>query len=50
MDSRDSKKNSASSKLVDFDGKIETKQVPFFNFIRITIIISVFLALYMILL
>ena len=42
-----SKKNEASSTLLDFDGKIETKRVPFFNFIKITILISVFLALYM---
>ena len=45
MDSKDSKKNAASSNLVDFSGKIKTKRVPFFNIIRVIIIISLFLAL-----
>jgi hypothetical protein len=50
MGSIDNNKNEASSNLLDFGGKIEARQVPFFNFIRITIIVSLFLALYMLIL
>jgi hypothetical protein len=44
-----SSKNKADD-LTEYSGRIETQPVPFFRFIRITILISVILALIMIML
>ena len=50
MDLNDNKKDETYSELLDFDGKIESKQFPFLNFIKYTIIVSLFAALYMLIL
>ena len=50
MISLNNNKKSVNPDLADFAGKIETRQLPFFSIIRITIAISVVLALIMFLL
>jgi len=50
MNSLNNNKKGAGTDLADFSGKIETRQLPFFSIIRITIAISVVLALIMFLL
>lgn len=50
MDHIKNKKVQLTSHLFDFHGSIEYKQVPFLYIIRVTIIISLFAALYMLIL